>query len=386
MWPRRSAPRRRTLGGASTSSSTRSTGELSSSSCWRARCCRGWRERDGQGARVSGGTKAGLVSRQVGAPVKRVEDPRLLTGQGRYLDDITLPGMLHAAFVRSAYAHAKILGVDTTAAKRLTGVVAVLSARDLAGSVEPLAPLLDAPGFAPTSWPALADSRVRFAGEPVAIVCASSPYVAADGGAALAPGTPPLHETASLNALYERRSSHGDVDAAFARAAVVLHERFSHARCSASPLEPRGLVAHWEGETLAVWASTQVPHILRAALARAFGLALSRVRVIVPDTGGGFGQKMHIMPEDLAVIALARAVGRPVKWVESRRENLAAASQAREARIEIDAAADESGVLLGLRARIHSDAGAYHIYPLTQALEPLGACGILPGPYRTAEI
>ncbi len=350
---------------------------------------------------MSGGTKAGLVSRQVGAPVKRVEDPRLLTGQGRYLDDITLPSMLHAAFVRSAYAHAKILGVDTTAAKRLTGVVAVLSARDLAGSVEPLAPLLDAPGFAPTSWPALADSRVRFAGEPVAIVCASSPYVSADGaalvavnyeplpvvadvGAALAPGTPRLHETASLNALYERRSSHGDVDAAFARAALVLHERFSHARCSASPLEPRGLVAHWEGETLAVWASTQVPHILRAALARAFGLALSRVRVIVPDTGGGFGQKMHIMPEDLAVIALARAVGRPVKWVESRRENLAAASQAREARIEIDAAADESGVLLGLRARIHSDAGAYHIYPLTQALEPLGACGILPGPYRTA--
>jgi carbon-monoxide dehydrogenase large subunit len=111
---------------------------------------------------------------------------------------------------------------------------------------------------------------------------------------------------------------------------------------------------------------------------------VSRVRIVVPDTGGGFGQKMHLMPEDLAVIALARAIRKPVKWVETRRENLSAASQAREARMDIEAAADESGVLLALRARVFSDAGAYHIYPLTQALEPLGACGILPGPYRVA--
>ena len=142
-------------------------------------------------------------------------------------------------------------------------------------------------------------------------------------------------------------------------------------------------MAAWEGARLTVWMSTQVPHIVRAALAGAFALAPDVVRVIVPDTGGGFGQKMYVQPEDLAVVALSRATGRPVKWVETRRENLAAAAQAREARAEVEAAADARGVLLALRARVISDAGAYHIYPLTQALEPLGIASILPGPYRT---
>jgi aerobic carbon-monoxide dehydrogenase large subunit len=349
---------------------------------------------------VSGGTVPRLLSRHVGAHVKRVEDPRLVGGRGRYLDDIALPGLLHAAFVRSLHAHANILGVDTRAAACLGGVAAVLTGRDLAGRVAPLAPRLDADGFAPTAWPALADARARFAGEPVAIVGAGSPYLAADASAlvtvdyeplavasdvdvALQPGAPRLHESAPGNTLYMRRESQGDVEAAFARAPIVLRERFGHGRCSAAPLEPRGLVASWRDDALTVWVGTQAPQIYRAALASAFGLAESRVRVIVPDTGGGFGQKMHVMPEDLAVIALARTTGQPVKWVESRRENLLAASQAREARIEVEVAAEASGALLALRARVISDAGAYHIYPLTQALEPLGTCSILPGPYRT---
>jgi carbon-monoxide dehydrogenase large subunit len=336
-----------------------------------------------------------MATRHVGAPVRRVEDPRLLRGQGRYLDDIALPGLLHAAFVRSLHAHARILGVDASAATRVPGMRGALTGRDLPARLEPL---LDAPDFAPTSWPALADGRVRFAGEPVAVVAAVSAYAAADAcervavaydplpaipdlDAALAPGAPRLHETPRANVLYAHRHGRGDVEDAFARAALVVRERFHHARCSAAPLEPRGLVARWEGEALTVWASSQVPHVLRAALAGAFGLAEGLVRVIAPDTGGGFGQKMHLMPEDLAVVALARATGRPVKWVESRRENLAAASQAREGRMDVEAAADAAGRLLGLRASLLSDAGAYHIYPLTQALEPLGACGILPGPY-----
>jgi carbon-monoxide dehydrogenase large subunit len=201
--------------------------------------------------------------------------------------------------------------------------------------------------------------------------------------AALAPGAPILHDTVPDNVLVRREQSRGDVDAAFASAAVRVRERFAHGRCSAAPLEPRGIVAHWEEDRLTVWAGTQVPFVYRAALARSLGLAESRVRVIVPDTGGGFGQKMHVMPEDIAVAALARAVGRPVKWTETRRENLAAASQAREARMELEAAAAAEGVLLGLRARLVSDAGAYHIHPLTQALEPFGTAAILPGPYRT---
>ncbi len=344
--------------------------------------------------------RPGIATRVVAARVKRLEDPRLLTGRGRYLDDIRLPGLLHAAFVRSSHAHARLRGVDASAALAVPGVVAVLAGPDLAGRVAPLAPRLESESFAATAWPALAQSRVRFVGEPVAVVAARTPYEAVDGcervaaaydplpaladaDAALAPGAPALHESAPGNVLLRKRFSQGDVDGAFARAAVRIRESFSHGRCAAVPLEPRGTVARWEDDRLTIWTGTQIPFIYRAALARAFGLPEGHVRVIVPDTGGGFGQKMHVMPEDLAVAALARDVGRPIKWTETRRENLAAASQAREARIELEAAAGADGVLLGLRARVVSDAGAYHIHPLTQALEPLGTSAILPGPYRT---
>lgn len=340
-----------------------------------------------------------LVARYTGASVRRVEDPRLVAGRGRYLDDIRLHGLLHAAFVRSPHAHARLLHVDAAPALASRGVVAALTAHDVAGRDLTLSPRLDAPGFVPTTWPALPASRLRFVGEPVAVVAASDPYAAADGceavvveyeplpalsdiDGALAPGAPLLHDAVPGNVLIERRYAHGDVDGSFAAAAVVVRETFTHGRCSASPIEPRGLIARWEGDDLTVWVGTQVPHVLRGALALAFGLTEGRVRVIVPDTGGGFGQKMHVLPEDLAVVALARAAGHPVKWVETRRENLAAASHGREARVEIEAAADAAGTLLALRARVVSDAGAYHIYPLTAALEPLGTAGILPGPYR----
>ncbi len=195
-------------------------------------------------------------------------------------------------------------------------------------------------------------------------------------------GAARLHPQHDDNVLFRRQYRHGDVEGAFAAAAVVVRETFTHARISASPLEPRGVIARWEGDRLTLWTGCQVPHIFRTALATAFGLAERQVRVIVPDTGGGFGQKMHVLPEDLAVAAIARRVGRPVKWTETRRENLAAASQAREGRVEIAAAADASGVVLGLHARVYSDAGAHHIHPLTASLEPMGTAGILPGPYR----
>lgn len=338
--------------------------------------------------------------RYLGARVKRLEDPRLLAGQGSFLDDLTLPGLLHAAFVRSAHAHAIVRSVDAEAGRLVPGVVLVLTGRDLEGEVAPLVPRLEAPGFTPTAWPALATERARFVGEPVAVVAAATPYAAVDGAsavvvdydplpavpdaaAALAPGAPRLHPGQPSNVLFEGRGSQGDVEGAFAAAPVVVRETFAHARCSASPLEGRGLIARWEGDVLTLWTGTQVPHVFRTGVARAFGLPESRVRVIVPDTGGGFGQKMHVMPEDLAVAALARRAGRPVKWIETRRENLAAATQAREQRVEIEAAADADGSLRALRARLVSDVGAYHVYPLTGALEALGAASILPGPYRT---
>ena len=302
--------------------------------------------------------------------------------------------------MRSVHAHALVRRVDLARARGAPGVAAALSGQDLLERIRPLQPRLDGPGFWPTEWPALAPERARFVGEPVAALCAEGPAQAADAcdlvevdyeplpavvdsDAALAPGAALLHDGVPDNVLFRRRYSHGDVDGAFARAAVVLSETFRHGRCSASPLEARGLIASWEGERLTVWTGTQAPHIFGAALARAFHLAEGHVRVIVPDTGGGFGQKMHVLPEDLAVAALAWTAGRPVKWIETRRENLAAASQAREGRVDIEAAADREGVLLALRARLVSDNGAYHIHPLTAALEPPGTASIIPGPYRT---
>ncbi len=285
-------------------------------------------------------------------------------------------------------------------ARRAPSVAAALSGQDLSEWVKPLAPRLEDLGFWPTEWPVLAPDRVRFVGEPMAAICADSPAEAADAcdlvqvdceplpavadaDAALAPGAPLLHDAVPGNVLFHGDYSHGDVDEAFARAAVVLRETFRHGRCSACPLEARGIVASWQGRRLTVWTGTQAPHIVRVALARAFHLSENDVRVIVPDTGGGFGQKMHVLPEDLAVAALAKVTGRPVKWIETRRENLAAASQAREGRVDIEAAADGDGVLQALRARVVSDSGAYQIHPLTAALEPSGTASIIPGPYRT---
>ena len=337
-------------------------------------------------------------SRWVGAAVKRLEDPRLLRGAGRYLDDLRVPGILHAAFVRSPHAHARVAAVEAGPALAVPGVVAVLCGKDL-GAVAPLAPRVEPPGFAPTAWAALAPERARYPGEPVAVVAAESAYAAADAAelvavdyeplralpaldAALAPDAPRLHDSVPGNVLIRRARSHGQVDAAFARAAHVLRETFRSGRVSAAPLEPRGVLAHWDGDELTVWAGMQAPFVMRGALARAFGLRESAVRVVSPDTGGGFGQKMHLLPEDLAVVALARATARPVKWVETRRENLQCASHAREQRIDAELAADADGRVLALRSRVWGDSGAYHVYPLTALLEPLGAAGILPGPYR----
>jgi carbon-monoxide dehydrogenase large subunit len=333
----------------------------------------------------------------VGAPIKRREDPGLLRGEGRFLDDVRLPDLVHVAFVRSPHAHALVRRVDTEPAQA-AGAVAVLTAVDLPEACR-LRPSLLAPGFVATEWPALAAERVRFVGEAVAVLAATSAYAAADAAeavrveytpltplsrvdAALAPGAPRLHPGATDNVLFERRWRHGEVAAAFASAPLVVRGRFTHGRCAPAPMEPRGLIAQWEHDRLTVWATTQVPHILRTALACAFGIGEARVRVIVPETGGGFGQKMHVMPEDLAVAALARRAGRPVKWVETRRENLAAGSHAREAMVDVEAAADTDGTVRGFRARVVSDAGAYHIHPETQALEPVGTASMIPGPYR----
>ncbi len=302
--------------------------------------------------------------------------------------------------MRSPYAHARVLDANVERARCAPGVAAALSGREVASWIIPFAPRFEGEGFWPTVWAPLAPERVRFVGESVAVLCAESAAQALDAcelvdivyeplpalstiDSAVAPDAPLLHDDVPGNVLFHCHHTHGDVDGAFARAHLVLRETFSHGRCSASPLEGRGVMAAWDGDHLTIWSGTQAPHIFRTAMARAFGVPEDHVRVIVPDTGGGFGQRMHVLPEDVAVAGLARVAGRPVKWIETRRENLAAASQAREGRVEIHAAADHDGVLLGLRARITADNGAYHIHPLTAALEPPGTASILPGPYQT---
>jgi carbon-monoxide dehydrogenase large subunit len=327
--------------------------------------------------------------RYTGRRIKRLEDPRLLSGRGRYLDDLALPRMLFASFVRSPHAHARIVRIDAAAARALPGVVAVLTADDLRSAAKPLAPRLDGTGFTPTAWPALSDGVARYCGEAVAAVVAASPYVAADACELVTvdweprPAVATIEQAlASQQILFERRHRQGDVDGAFARAAIVLRETFEHGRCAPSPLEVRGALADWDGEALTIWSGNQSPSMMRTALAEALGLPQARVRIITPDVGGGFGLKMQVFPEDVALGALSRRLGRPVKWIEERRENLVAASQARGQRTTVELAAAADGTVLALRARVMSDNGAYHAYPTTGVLEPLGTASIMPGPYR----
>jgi aerobic carbon-monoxide dehydrogenase large subunit len=336
---------------------------------------------------MSAGTSPPL--RYTGMRIKRLEDPRLLSGRGRYLDDLALPRMLFASFVRSPHAHARIVRIDATAARALPGVIAVFTADDVRSAAKPLAPRLDGTGFTPTAWPALADGVARYCGEAVAIVVAMSPYVAADARELVAIDWEPRPAVATVEQalaakqiLFERRHRQGDVDGAFARAAIVLREMFEHGRCAPSPLEVRGALADWDGEALTIWSGNQSPSLMRTALAEALGLPHARVRIITPDVGGGFGLKMQVFPEDVALGAVSRKLGRPVKWLEERRENLVAASQARGQQTTVELAAAADGTVLALRSRVMSDNGAYHAYPTTGVLEPLGTASIMPGPYR----
>ncbi|MGH2374734.1 MAG: xanthine dehydrogenase family protein molybdopterin-binding subunit [bacterium] len=334
---------------------------------------------------------------QVGRALRRKEDPRLLRGEGRYLHDLVLPGMLHLAFVRSPHAHAAIRRIDVERSRAAPGVEAVFTASELAA--RPIVTEFGGDGYCGAGWPVLAQERVRFVGEPVAAIAARDRYTAEDAAdllevtyeplpavlsvaAARHPGATRVYETAAGNVVFRRDYAQGDVDAIFARAALTASGVFRHQRLTGLPLEGRGIVASWDDGHLTVWASTQTPHMLRTGLARCLDVPEPAVRVIVPDVGGGFGPKMHLYPEDVAACAIARAVNRPVKWIEDRRENLLAMTQAREQVIDAAVALDAEGRVLALRADIVCDSGAYSVYPLTAALEPMGTAQIMPGPYR----
>jgi aerobic carbon-monoxide dehydrogenase large subunit len=332
----------------------------------------------------------------IGRSLPRREDANLLTGAGAFVDDLKPDALTYARFVRSSVAHARILGVDTTAVRQCDGVVAVLTATDL--DLPPLEAPLDNPGARRLPRPMLARDVVRFVGEPVAVVIAESPRLAEDAAElvvvdleelpvitsvhdALRNGAPRLHEHAT-NVVYEASFAAGDVEGAFAAADVLIERTFTSPRQSALPLETRGVLAEPTAAGLHVHASTQVPHLLHRVLAEVLDVPRDEIRVTCPDIGGGFGLKAHVYPEELVTCAVARLVGRPVKWVEDRTECLVASCHARDQRVGVRVAADSDGRLLAVEADVVCDIGAYGVYAHGHILEAAGTPSMIPGPYR----
>jgi carbon-monoxide dehydrogenase large subunit len=339
----------------------------------------------------------------LGARVKRVEDPRYLTGRARYVDDIHLPGMLHMSLVRSPVAHALITNVDVDQALSMPGVRSILSGADLAGRAKPITCDSQYPSWQGTEYPALASERVRFAGEGVAAVLGDDRYVAEDASEVVAvdyeplevlasvedairEGAPRLHDHWEDNFFVKRHFVGGEPDKAFDEAHGVVEIDLTTNRQSGIPLENRACVAVYDAadERLTLWTSTQIPHLVRTGLADCLGLPEHRIRVVAPDVGGGFGIKGHLFPEEIVASVLAIDSGRPVKWTEDRREHLLASIHAREHYHHIKMAYAEDGTILALKALVYVDCGAYSVYPWTSTMDTGMALGILPGPYRIA--
>ncbi|MBB3749476.1 carbon-monoxide dehydrogenase large subunit [Mycolicibacterium sp. BK634] len=340
---------------------------------------------------------AAPVTRYAGTRVPRVEDTRLLTGHGTYVDDIVRPGMLHACFVRSPFAHARINSIDVSAALALPGVHAVLTAADLNPDVKEAWHAVAGKDVPDTPRPPLAENEVKFVGDPVAIVIAENRYVAEDAIElvdvdydplpAIADFTKAVNADAVVHEAYPDNVAGGLAGAppdeeAFAAAAYVADEQIYQQTHVPVPIETRGLVVEWVAATqeLTLWASTQTPHELRAFAARLLGIPAQGVRVITRDTGGGFGQKVVPMREDMCIMLAARKVPAPLKWIEDRRENLMSAGQARHVDGRARMAFDADGAITAVAIDFLQDIGAY---PTPYPVLTTAAIGMFfPGPYR----
>jgi carbon-monoxide dehydrogenase large subunit len=344
---------------------------------------------------------AELTPKLIGARVKRVEDPRLLTGRGSYVDDRQVAHGLHVAFRRSERAHARIVAIDCTRARAQPGILGVFTMDDLTGLVRPAVATSKMRDYHATPIYPLARGKVRYVGEPIVAVVAESRYLAEDAlehidieldalpdivdpETAAAPGAPLLHEDAGTNVLVQREFRREDVDAAMSRAAVRVGGRFRFRRKTPVAIENRSYLAEYDAgrDALTLHSSTQVPGVIRDALAELLDLPGSRLRVVAPDVGGGFGGKASLYPEEIAVCLLARQLGRAVKWTSDRMEDLLATFQGFDERVDAELGLDQDGRILALRADVIGDVGAYSIYPWTAALEPVQVVSFLPGPYR----
>jgi len=338
----------------------------------------------------------------IGLSVKRREDRRLLTGRGHYVDDVRLPHLCHAAIVRSPHAHARIVGVDARRATALPGVLAVLTIADLPECAAAVPSLVTSTRFRPYVQPAIAGPKVRHAGEAVAVVVADDVYRAADAAevldvryavlpavatveAALAKGAARVFDEWPDNVAGPSAGAVGDVTRGFAQAHVVVEARLSVPRVAAMPIEPRGVVAQPDAPDgrLTVWASTQMPFAVRAAVAAALDLAEEQVRVIAPDVGGGFGAKGHVYPEDVLIPAVARRLGRAVKWIETRREHFLATAPDRDQHHQLRLGVASDGAIAAIETTFTRDGGAY---PVLGDVITLNTINHLPGPYRVAHL
>jgi aerobic carbon-monoxide dehydrogenase large subunit len=346
------------------------------------------------------------AQRYTGASVRRSEDLRILAGAGRYVDDIKLPGMLHAAFVRSPLPHGRVLAVDVSAARALPGIVAVLTGADLdeitVRGPDPLLALIG--GGGPTAeYSLLATDKVRLVGDPVAVVIAENRYLAEDGcelvevdyedlpavasaAAALDAGSTPVFANLGSNIIGpHQRREFGDVAGVFAAADRVAEFHLDVHRHQNVPMEGRGCIASYDTDSglLTIHAATQSVHVTRMGVAACLGIDPGRVRVLAGDIGGSFGLKIGASREERAVAAASRALGRPVKWVEDRSENLTVSGQAREESFDVRAAVSDDGDLLGLDVSMVIDTGAY---PVMGTMVPSIIEAMLPGPYKLAAL
>jgi carbon-monoxide dehydrogenase large subunit len=341
-----------------------------------------------------------VAARFVGQRVARHEDARFLTGSGAYVDDITLPDMVHVAFARSHMAKGTITSIDIEAARAVPGVVDILLAADLDALLHDHK-VDDEPPHGERPFRLLASDDVRCVGEPIVMVIADSRYHAEDAVDAIdidiepetpvtdpekatAPDAPLVHPSRGTNVYADYPAADNpDLDAVIASAPVVVTDTIRQHRYLTVPMETRGIIARWDRrrEELTVWISTQGPHGVRAQMARVLGVDDSQVRVIMPDVGGAFGLKMHPSPEEVATVLASRRLGRPVKWIQDRRENLMADEHPREDQATVTIAADEDGLLLGARVEFLESTGSF---PSPGASAAVFTAMLFPGPYRLA--
>lgn len=339
---------------------------------------------------MSATAKNGGGLTHVGQALRRKEDPRLITGRALYVDDIVLPRTLWMSLVRSPEAHARVVSIDTSVALEHPGVHRVFSGEDLSDLGGPLPLAWVPPGVTvnnPEHWP-LARGAVKHVGDPVAVVLGEDRYAVVDAAEDVVveydplpvvtdpevalQGPPYVHEQFGTNQVHEWSLGGGDLDAGFADADVIVERRIINHRTAGAPIEPRGVLADFRAGELTVWSATQVPHFLRLFLALLLGLHEERVRVIAPEVGGGFGSKLQIYGEEVLAAWCSRRLDQPVKWIETRTENMAVAHQGRDQIDYVRMGAKRDGKITAFHARIIADLGAYNML-LTPAIPELGA-------------